>query len=134
MNVACDCVLAVSDLVGDEAQRVDEKDHVAGCLKGLIHEPLIEKEILLVVNPIDSYHEGSDLVADSVQSELRRNSGRPPGGIQSRNNAKIEDGFSDRAVCRISMNPVRVGDEKWVGQRICEPSLIEKKQIAKSKN
>ena len=30
LNVACDCVLAVSDLVGDEAQRVDRNDHVAG--------------------------------------------------------------------------------------------------------
>ena len=97
MNVACARVLAVSDLFGDEAQRVDNQDHVAGCLKGVIKEPLLEKEVFQTVIPIDSFDEASDLVAGSLQSELRRNSGRPPGGIQSRNDADTDVGVSERA-------------------------------------
>ena len=49
-----------------------------------------------------------------VEPELRRNSGRPSRGIQSRIHAKIEDGFSVRAVYGISMNPMKVGNEKPV--------------------
>ena len=132
LNVACDCVLAVSDLVGDEAQRVDKKDHVAGCLKGLIHEPLIEKEVLLTVSPIGSYDEGSDLVADSLQSELRRNSGRPPGGSQSRNDADTKVGVSDRAVCGFHMNLVRAGHEEPGKHVLHVPTLIETNQMAEN--
>ena len=97
LDPACDCVLAVCDLIGDEAQRVDNEDNVAGCLKGVIKEPLLEKEVFQSVIPIDSSDEASNLVAGSLQSELRRNSGRPPGGIQSRNDADTDVGVSERA-------------------------------------
>ena len=57
-----------------------------------MHEPFIEKEIFQVMSPIDSYVEGSDPVADSIQIELRRSRGRPTGGSQSRNDddAKVD--------------------------------------------
>ena len=70
MNVACDRVLAVSDLVEDEAKRVDKEDHSPGCLKGVLNETLFEKEVLQTVIPIDSHDEASNLVAGSLQSEL----------------------------------------------------------------
>ena len=57
-------------LVGDKDGGVAKMDHVAGYLKGVIHEPLFEKAILQTVNPIDSYDEGSDPVVDSLQVEL----------------------------------------------------------------
>ena len=69
-NVACDCVLAVSDIFGDEAQRVDNQDHVPGCLKGVIEEAFLDKEVFQNVIPIDSFDEAGDLVAGSIQSEL----------------------------------------------------------------
>ena len=64
---------------------------------GIAQEPLLEKEVFETVIPIDSFDEAGDLVAGSVQSELRRNSGRPPGGIQSRNDADTDVGVSERA-------------------------------------
>ena len=91
-NVACDCVLAVSDLFGDEAQRVDNQDHAAGCLKGVINEPLFEKEAFQTVITIDSSDQASDLVADPLQSELQRNSGRPPGWSKSKTDADTDVG------------------------------------------
>ena len=65
MNPDCDRVLAVCDLIGDEAQRVHNQDHVTRCLKGVIEEPLLEKEVFETVIPIDSSDESSDLVADT---------------------------------------------------------------------
>ena len=97
LNPVCDRVLAVCDLIGDEAQRVHNQDHVAGCLKGVIKEPLLEKEVSETMIPIDSSDKASNLVAGSLQSEFRTNSGRPPGGIQSRNDADNEFGVSERA-------------------------------------
>ena len=132
LNLECDRVLAGWDLIGDEAQRVDRNDHVAGYLKGVIHEPLFEKEVLQTVNSIDSYDEGSDLVADSLQSELRRNLGRPPGGSQSRNNADTEVGLSDRAVCGFHVNPVSAGHDKPGKHVLHVPTLIETKQMAEN--
>ena len=82
--------------------------------------------------PIDSFDEAGDLVAGSVQSELRRNSGRPPGGIQSRNDADTDVGVSERAVCGFHLNPASPGHEK-PGKHVPHvPTLIERKQMAEN--
>ena len=132
LDVACDRVLVVSDLVGDEAQRVEEQDHPAGCLKGEINEPLFEKEAFQTVIPIDFYDEAINLVAGSLQSELRRKSGRPPGGSLSRNDDVTEVVVSQQAVYEFHVNPVSPAHEKPSQRVLHVPTLIETKQMAEN--
>ena len=98
----------------------------------MIKEPLLEKEVFQTVVPIDSYDEASNLVAGSLQIELRRNSGRPPGGIQSRNDADNDVGVFERAVCEFHLNPASPGHEKPGKHVLHVPTLIERKQMAEN--
>ena len=101
-------------------------------MKGVLNETLFEKEVFQTVIHFESYDEASDLVAGSLQSELRRNSGRPPGGSQSRYDAVTEVGVSEQAVCGFHVNPVSPGCEKPGKHVLHVPTLIERKQMAEN--
>ena len=64
--------------------------------------------------------------------EPGENSGRPPGGIQSRNDANAEDGVSDQALCEIHVNHVRPGDEKPDECLLHVSRLIKEKLMAEN--
>ena len=92
-------------------------------------EPLVARDRLIIVSDIlhDKAHLGtSGKLYVYLGNTPQRSSGRPLGGIESINNAKSKNGFFERAVCRISKNRARVGNEKPTEHMLCISILTEK--------